>query len=90
MLAVGVGVMMLVTTMVATPAEPEDMLVATEVKGTGGETETASGVTDGWREPADVAGLTEVAVGDMGEPPFPPGPEVARPEMVARLGAVEA
>jgi hypothetical protein len=83
---------MLVTTMVAKPVDPEETLVATEVKGVGvAVVDTDSAVAVRSREPAEDA-ASEDPGADVreGELPPPPPPLVAIPVIVERVGTADA
>jgi hypothetical protein len=86
-----VGVRTLVTTTVTKPVDPEETLVATEVKGEGvAVVDTDSAVAVGSREPAEDA-ASEDSGADVREGELPPPPPlVAIPVIVERVGTVSA
>jgi hypothetical protein len=91
--AVGVGVTRMVFSMVTTPAVPVERLSTTELKGVAVvETSSAVAVAEPEFGPS-VEGESEDCCADVCDAEFPPPdppPLVAKPVMVARLGAVDA
>lgn len=81
-----VGVTTEVMKMVATPAEPEETLALTEVKGVG-VAETESAVALGAREPAEDCAFEAVC---EAEPPLPDPLPSAKPVMPEMVGTEEA